>query len=272
MKMKSFFTIILLASLFQGTISYSQTVALYNLPDNYHFDITVSQVLVSKKNAADTSIMHFFYTKNGDYAAAEINRKANMKGNLFIVITRDGAAVIFDEHAKSITVLSVRKLLSDFSGLTKWIRMDSLIANIRNKAEDKDFKSVKTGNSRQIGRYTSEEYAVSGNRGHKVSVWFAKVDFDTPGDFILGAVGGNLVKMMSTQMTGHPLFQALTQPKTLLTGINIKDSSNTILMDMHTASISETTTTIPTAGYVINNYYNMTLPEIFQAEMKKRNN
>jgi hypothetical protein len=41
---------------------------------------------------------------------------------------------------------------------------------------------------------------------------------------------------------------------------------------MHTVSISPVVTTVSTSGYTLNDYSYLTLPEIFQAEMKKRNN
>jgi hypothetical protein len=229
-------------------------------------------VLVGKKKAADTCTMHFFYTKNGDYAATRISRKTGMKGSLFIVLTRDGMGVIFDDNHKSITVISIRKFLSDLSGITKWIRMDSLIANMRKKTDGKDFQSAKTGITKTIGSYNSEEYSISDNKGSKGSVWLANVDFNTQADYLLGTIGGNFLKMMSGRMTAHPLFQAMTQPKTLVTDISVGDSTAGDRMNMHTLSINQIPTTVSTSGYLVNNYSNMTLPEIFQAEMKKKNN
>jgi hypothetical protein len=35
--------------------------------------------------------------------------------------------------------------VSDLAGLTKWIRMDSVIANMRKRTDGKNFQSVKTG-------------------------------------------------------------------------------------------------------------------------------
>ena len=180
--------------------------------------------------------------------------------------------IIFDEHNKNITIISIQKLISDLSGLTKWIRMDSLMAKMRNKTDGKDFQSMKTGNSKQVGSYTSEEYTVSNNKGHMGTVWCAKVDFNTQTDYILGAVGGNFLKMMSGRMSTHPLFQALTQPKTLVTDIETSDSAGVHRMNMHTVSISPSITTVTTTGWIVNNYSNMTVPEIFESEMKKRNN
>jgi hypothetical protein len=261
-----------LVSLLTGNRSLAQPKAVYNLPDSYHFDYEVTQALVHKRNTTDTSIMHFFYTKSGDYAALRIGRKENMKGNLFIVLTRDGNSIIFDEHKKNITVISIRKLLSDLSGVTKWIRMDSLLANLREKPDGKHFQSEKTGKTKQVGSYTSEEYSVSDNKGHHGSVWLASVDFNTPGDYILGVVGANLLKMMSDRQTAHPLPEALTKPRTLITAIDLRDSADGKIKNMYTLSINQTPSTVSTMGYQVDNYSNMTLPEIFQAEMKKKNN
>ena len=271
-KMKSFFILLMIVYLLTGNESFAQTPAPYKLPDTYNFDYQVKQIVFKKKNVSDSSELHFFYTKNGDYAAARISGRVNRNGNLFIVLTRDGMSILFDEHNKTITIVSVRKLASDLSGLTKWIRMDSILAHMRNKPDGKDFHSVKTGNTKQIGSYISEEYSITGNKSHHGSVWLAKVDFNTQGDYILGALGGNLSKMMSSRLADHPLAQALTQPKTLVTAIDIPDSTGGHALEIHTLSIDPVSTTMSTKGYLVNDYSNMTLPEIFQAEMKKRNN
>jgi hypothetical protein len=270
--MKSLFALIWIVSLPSGNLLFGQAQSLYNLPGTYRFDYGVEQVLINSKHAGDTSVLHFFYTKSGDYGAAEISRKSNTKGNLLLLFTRDGYAVIFDEHKKNITVISIRKLLSDLTSLTKYIRLDSLIANMREKTEGKNFQSVKTGKSKPIGSYTSEEYMVSDTRGSKASVWCAKVDFLTLKDYIVGAGGGNILKMMSTRLSTHPLFQALFQPQTLVTSLNARDSAGNSRMEMLTVSINQISKEIQTSGYQVDNFSNMTLPEIFQAEMRKRNN
>ncbi len=270
--MKSLFAILFVACLLNGNISVAQSQPPYPLPDGYHFDYEVTQVMVHKKNLADTSVMHFLYTKSGDYAAARISSRDNKKGNLLVVITNKGMCIIFDEHNKNITIISIRKLISDLSGLTKWIRIDSLMANMRKKTDGRDFQSVKTGNSKQVGSYTSEEYSVSDNKGHKGTVWCAKVDFNTQMDYLLGAAGSNFLKMMSGRMATHPLFQALTQPKILVTDIETSDSAEVRRMNMHTLSINQTHISFSTSGYVVNDYSTLTVPEIFQELMKKRIN
>ena len=271
MKMKPIFLLFLFFGLLKVIPSLSQSSSGYNLPGSYQFDYTVTQTVRHEKKIPDSSVIHFFYTKSGDYAGAEMSRNADSRGNLFIILTREGNSIIFDDHNKTITVISVRKLASDLTGLTKWIRMDSIMANMRRTRDGKEIKSVKTGNHKQLGNYSTEEYLVTDSKGHKGSVWCAKMDFDTQGDFIMGAIGGNLLKMMSSNMSSHPLLQTLTQPRTLVTEIEFVDSTGARRMEMNTRSIDQLSKTVSTAGYSLSDYSNMTLPEIFQAEMKKRN-
>lgn len=270
--MKQIFFFLLLAGLFTGKESVAQTTATYKLPEIYSFDYRVDQVLISNRQGADTSVLHFVYTKSGDYAAIRMSGKEGSRGNLTMVISREGMGVIFNERHKEITVINIRKLASDFAtGLTKWIRMDSLMANMHRKGDGHEFKSVKTGNTKSIGNYTAEEYTLTGKRNHTGSVWFAHVDFNTMADYMVAALGANWIKMIGFQKGVDPLFQALAQPKTLVTAINMKDSAGTHKIDMHTLDIDPVASTISTSGYTVSDYSNMTMPEIFQAEMKKRN-
>ncbi|HEY2349584.1 MAG TPA: hypothetical protein VGH64_11225, partial [Puia sp.] len=139
------------------------------------------------------------------------------------------------------------------------------------RTDGKEMKSVKTGNHKQVGNYTAEEYVLTDTKGNKGSVWCAKMDFDTQGDYIMGAIGGNMIKIMGSNMSTHPLLQALTQPRTLVTEIEFNDSAGTRRMELQTQSIDQGTKNVSVAGYSVNDYSNMTLPEIFQAEMKKKN-
>ena len=271
MKIKSLLLLFFFFGLLKGNSSVAQTPSGYKLPDSFQFDYTVTQAVYHQKKAPDSSVIHFFYTKSGDYAGAGISRNNGTAGKLFLILTREGNGVIFDERNKSITVISIRKLASDLAGLTKWIRMDSVIAHMRKRTDGKDMNSVKTGNHKQVGNYTAEEYMVTDSRGRKGSVWCAKMDFNTQGDYIMGAVGGNLIKMMGSNMASHPLLQALTQPRTLITEIEFNDSTGTRRMELQTESIDQLTKTVSTSGYSLNDYSNMTLPEIFQAEIRKRN-
>src|SRR5437764_2293229 len=143
--------------------------------------------------------------------------------------------------------------------------------HVRKREDGKEIKSVKSENRKQLGNYTTEEYIVTDNRGRKGSVWCAKMDFDTQGDYLMAAIGGNFIKMISSNMASHPLLQTLTQPRTMITEITFMDSTGAPAMQMQTRSIDQRLKTVSTAGYSLSDYTNQTIPEIFQAEMKKRN-
>jgi hypothetical protein len=270
MKIISLYLLSLPVLLLPGNFSYAQTPAPYKLADNYRFDYEVVQKVSGERNGADSSDIHFFCTKSGDYAGASMLGKK--KNKMFILLTKDGMSAIFDEQSKNIIVINVRKLVTDLAGLMKYIRMDSLMAQMKKNSDGKEIRSVKTGHTKPVGSYTSEEYTLSENGSQRGSVWIARVDFNTPMDYMLGALGGNWIKMMmGQQTTTHPLFEALGQPKTLITSVDLRDSAGAEKMKMNTLRIDPVATTVSTSGYSVSDYSNMTLREIFQAEMKKRN-
>jgi hypothetical protein len=260
-------------SLFQGKNLMAQTAALYSLPDTYRFDFEVDQLVTGRKNAMDTSTIRFYYTKSGDYAAVSLSAKGKMKGNMFVVLTREGNVVVMNDHKKNITIISLRKMTADMASLFKYIKMDSLMANMHRKSDGKEVQSIKTGNTKTIGNYTTEEYTVTGKKAGKATIWLAKVDFKTQGDYLTGVIGANFIGMMGAgKQQDHPLMQALMQPKTLVTSIETTDSTGTKRNDLQTISIGTTTMTVSTIGYSVDNYSDKTLPEIFEAEMKKMDN
>ena len=77
--MKSFFLLFLFFGLMKITPSSAQTPSGYKLPDSFQFDYTVTQTVHHAKKVPDSSVMHFFYTKSGDYAGAEISRNAEAR-------------------------------------------------------------------------------------------------------------------------------------------------------------------------------------------------
>ncbi len=273
MKNKFLVTLLLIGSMFQGNKLSAQTAVLYSLPGSYRFDYEVDQLVTGRKNATDTNTMRFYYTKSGDYAAVSLPARDKMKGNKFVLLTRDGILVVMNEHKKNITIVSLRKMSSDMMTLVKYIRMDSLMANMHRNSEGKELKSVKTGNTKTIGTYTAEEYTVSGRSNEKATIWCAKVDFNTLGDYLKDVIGMNFIGMMGAgQQHDHALMQTLMQPKTLVTSIETTDSTGLKTNNLQTVYIGSTQMTVATSGYSVNNYSDKTLPEIFQSEMKKRDN
>jgi hypothetical protein len=53
--------------------------------------------------------------------------------------------------------------------------------------------------------------------------------------------------------------------------VDLRDSTGAEKMKMNTIRIDPVATTVSTSGYSVSDYSNMTLREIFQAEMKKKN-
>jgi hypothetical protein len=268
MKNRILYILCFMASFFAGNKVLAQSGTLYTIPDNYRFDYEVDQQITGRKNQPDT--IRFYYTKSGDYAAASFSQKARMKGNLFIILTRQGNVVVMNEHRKNIKIVSIPKMISDMTQLVKYIKIDSLMANMRRNTNGREFSSVKTGNTKIIGSYTAEEYNISRKKGEKASIWYAKVDFNTQGDYLKGIIGGNFLNMMNAgRQSEHPVLQALLQPKVLVTSIETTDSSGTKRNNLQTISIKPTDLTVSTMGYAVDDYSNKSLPEIFESEMQK---
>jgi hypothetical protein len=271
MKNRILCSLFVVVSFFAGNKVFAQSGTLYTLPDNYRFDYEVDQQITGRKNQTDT--IRFYYTKSGDYAAASFSPKERMKGNMFIVLTRAGNVVVMNERKKNIKIVSIPKMISDMTQLVKYIKIDSLMANMRRNTNGHEFSSVKTGNTKTIGSYTTEEYNVSGKKGEKASIWYAKVDFNTQGDYLKGIIGGNFLNMMDGgKKNEHPVMQALLQPKVLVTSIETTDSAGTKRNNLQTISIKPTDLMVSTMGYAVDDYSNKSLPEIFEAEMKKGEN
>jgi hypothetical protein len=254
---------------------YSQQSPVYTLPEAFNFDYTLIQT-VSGKKAGDTTLFHFYYTKSGEYAAAEWSRNENKIGNLLIVLTRAGNIVVFNNREKNIVILNPHKMMTDMMGMLKWIRMDSLMAHLHMNSDSSALHSTKSGKIKPLNNFTTVEYTVTG-RKHGGSVWIANVDFPVLSDYFMGILGKGMGSMMGKRTMGdgmatHPLMQAMMQPKTLITEIEMPDSAGDRGFNLHTLSLLSTPFKISTQGFVVIDYSDKTLREIFEAEMKRRNN
>jgi hypothetical protein len=271
--------IVLLASLLMPAV-HAQTTPVYTLPDAFNFDYTLTQTISGKK-AGDSALVHYYYTKNGEYAAAEWSKNENKKGNLLIVLTKAGYVVVLNNREKEVTIVNPHKLMADVMGMLKWIRMDSLMAHMRMNQDSSDFHSTKTANTKSVGNYTATEYTVAHHR-RSGSVWITNVDFPTQSDYLMSMMGTSMISMMGNKgmgnkmamgdkMASHPLMQAMVQPKTLITEIEMPDSAGHHGLSLHTVSLAATPVNISVKGLTVNDYSNMTMREIFEAEMKRRN-
>ncbi len=264
----------LIASLLITEI-HAQTAPVYALPDAFNFDYTLTQTVAGNRTG-DSAFFHFYYTRSGEYAAAEWSKNENKKGNLLIVLTRAGNVIVFNRREKQISIMNPHKLMTDMMGMLKWIRMDSLMAHLRRNPDHPEFHSAKSGKTKTLGSYTSTEYAVIGPK-QTGSIWIANVDFPVQSDYFMNMFGTAMMSMMgngamSDKMSTHPLMQAMMQPKALITDIEMSDSAGNRKLSLHTVSLLASSTNISTQGFDVNDYSNMTLSEIFEAEMKRRNN
>ena len=278
------FILFLFTSFLLPTV-YSQSAPVYTLPDAFNFDYTLTQT-VSGRKAGDNATYHFYYSKSGEYGAAEWSRNEKKEGNLLIVMTRAGNVVVFNKREKQIIIMNPHKLMMDMMSMLKWIRMDSLMAHLRMNSDSTDYHSAKSGKTKPFNNYTTIEYTVT-SHNHMGSVWIANVDFPTQSDYLISVLGKGMMSMMGDRTMGdrtmgdrtmgdrmamHPLMQAMMQPKTLITEIEMPDSAGHPGFNLHTLSLLATPFKISMQGFVVNDYSNMTMHEIFEAEMRRRNN
>lgn len=249
--------------------SFAQTPNTYILPDHYHFDREVEQVFYGKKNEADSSRMFSYFANNGEYAGLNM-QGAMTKHKGWVILTRAGNIIFFNERDKTATVISIGKLMSDISNLTKWIKMDSVVAAMRHRMNGKEPGSIKTGKTKTINGYIADEYSVTDGSGRSSRVWCAKVDFPVPIDYILGAGAGKWIPAISSKLQANPLLQAVISPGTMVTDVQISDSLGKTFSVLRTDDIRRAPTDFPTAGYTEIDYSSYSLMEIFHAEMRRK--
>jgi hypothetical protein len=249
--------------------SFAQSTGKYQLPDGYHFEREIIQVLGNHKNSGDSARVYSYYTNSGDYALMRMEGSTE-KSKGEIVITRTGNLLFFNEKEKSVTVISIQNILKDISKLARWVKIDSLMAAVQRHDEKKEIKSAKTGKTKTINGYTASEYSVMDNHGHTSQVWCAKVDFPVLIDYILDAGGNKWLPMINNRLQDRPLLQALISPGTILTDIQKTDSLGVIHNPLRTESIQSLSWDFKTAGYELVDYSNYSFMEIIQAEMRRK--
>jgi hypothetical protein len=281
MKANYFFTFLFIACLFAGKSFSQQNQVPYQLPASLNFDYEVVQTLTNNKPMPDTTEVHYFFTQSGDYAGGRFAGKKGFMQNDFVVLTKDGTAIIFNDTKKTIIIIRPRNILPDLVNLAKDFTNVNFPDSLRHKLTDKKIQTEKTGKTKLISGYTAEEYKVSDNENHTGYIWYAKVDFNTPLYYILAMAGtSSLTEAIKRMAAGNSLFQTLSDPKTLLVENDppqiaesmVGHGSVDIRFGLRTFSILKTTTAVSTSGYTVKNYSNMGLKEILEAESQKKTN
>jgi hypothetical protein len=233
-----FFTFFLIYS-----SSFSQQTPKYQVPDSYNFDYEVVQQVTGSGKSPTT--ITYYYSTNGDYTA--MTGGAKMNG--IIINTKDGNTIIIDNQKKSLVIMHLKNMLGDIQKIAQQYKggtADSV------KHANGDFKFAKTGNTKQISGYTSEEYSYTDSKGQKGSVWYAKVDFNAALFFLFGA-GASPMGGMNKGATSNP-YPQLTDPHMLVTEV---ESSSHPGDTMTTQSISKKSMQISTKGYTVTDLSNM---------------
>lgn len=227
------------AFFFISPSSFSQQKTAYQVPDSYSFDYEVVQQ-VTGSGKSPTSIT-YYYSQNGDYTAMSGDGKSN---NL-IINTKDGITIIMDNQKKSIVIMHMRSMMGDIQKLADQYK-NNPSATAPSKTDSSNFKFAKTGNTKQVSGYTSEEYGYTDSKGQKGSVWYAKVDFNASLFFMFGAGAGN--SGMSKYAPSTSSYPQFTDPHMLVTEM---ESNNHPGERMTTQSISKKTMVVSTKGYAV---------------------
>ena len=272
MECKYYFLFVLGICLQATNNGYSQEKPTYHLPEVYQFDHEVVQLTVAN-NSGHADTVHYYYAGNGEYAAMLVGGAKRGKTQSFLVFTKDGDWIMFDEDKKTITIINMRNMMKDLATLGKSMTRDSLGTRPKDKTVPGNVQSIKTGNSKMISGYKAEEYKITKKDGSIIQVWYAKVDFNTQLYYMLGMGGmGGMGTNPSRVNPGdqNSFLQTMAQPNTLLAEIDSDPSAHDgKTMAMYTQSISSTKTSKATGGYQVNNYSNMGMKDMIQAQGKK---
>ena len=229
----------------------SQAPAAYQVPDSYQFNYEVAQQVTSDNpNAGGPKSITYFYTTSGEYTAL----RASSKTNMIMIYTKDGTMVIIDDQKKSITIFRMPSMMGDMSKIPQ--QYASKMPSASKDSSIGNFKSAKTGNTKQIGGYTAEEYSFTSDKGEKGSVWYAKVDFNTQQFFRMGAgnPSPNPNPMMMNRSPQAASYPQLNDPHLLVTETHISSHPGAGLT---TQSINKSSLVIQTKEYKIQNLSNM---------------
>ncbi|MGC4037400.1 MAG: DUF4412 domain-containing protein [Chitinophagaceae bacterium] len=224
--------IILFACLLAAMPAFAQS-SDFKMPSEIKFERTAVQKITDKK----TTMLTYYFTVNGDYAAL----KPEAKDNTMIIYTKEGNMLIVSEKEKTIVVMNMKGILNMAKEIAEnHASKDSL----KEKAS-----SRKTGNTKSISGYTAEEYEVTTEKG-KMNLWYAKVDFNSVLAMTMGMMKGPGGK---SAYPGQDLGDLPTPDKGRYM-VQVDKDGKTVL---ETLSIDKTDFKFSTAGYTVRDMSSM---------------
>lgn len=188
----------------------------------------------------------YLFTADGKYAAI----KAENKSFSLMIYSPKGHTWIMDDDKKTITVMSMPKIIGEGAAMGKAIAEDIKKSPLQ-KDEDETYTITKTGKTKKILGYTAEEYVLrmdktnaTKNTGQGASFWYTTVPFDPVKIYTMGA--GRPADLTNPALKNNIVAIPVLNKNYLLTEI---EAGN--IKGMETISIAQKFTTIRTAGYTI---------------------
>ena len=140
-----------------------------------------------EKNGKAYEMVTYFFTTNGDYVAI----KPEDRSFSLMIYTKYGHTWTIDDKKKTIIVMNMPKTVAEGGMMGKevaeGISKKPLAKDPENANETLDV--IKTGKTKNILGYTSDEYVMKTKQknGPTVSFWYAKVPFDPVKIYTMGA-------------------------------------------------------------------------------------
>jgi len=225
------------------------------IPPVINFDWEVIQRLPKgeeeEKEGKGYKKMTYFFTSKGDYAAV----KPEDKSFTLMIYSPKGHTWIFDDKKKTITVMSMARIVGEGGTMGKALPEKTKKAPIAKDGEGK-FTVSKTGKTKTIlGLYKAEEYEIkntevigTSKKTGTMSFWYVTVPFDPVKIYTMGA--GRPADMSKIQNDPKMKRNPAAIPILNKNYLWVETEAGSI-KGLETISIEHKFNTIYTAGYKI---------------------
>lgn len=156
------------------------------IPAILTFDWQVTQLTGSDEDDEAQEVTYYF-TTSGDYAAI----KPKDKSFSLMVYSKKGHTWMFDDKGKTITVMSMPKVVGQGGLAAKQMAEHYKKSPLKKDTDEEHLSIRKTGRTREIAGYTADEYEmknteVSSGKSGTAAFWYARVPFDPVKIYTMG--------------------------------------------------------------------------------------
>ncbi|MFT3980102.1 MAG: hypothetical protein QM687_06495 [Ferruginibacter sp.] len=226
--------------LIAGAISFS-LFPLYAQNNILPAEIVFERKVVQETKGEEApAVVTYNFTASGDYVLISHKDKESATEILY---TKDGRMCMVDEEKKTITMMSMPKMLTGIgSALDK--------SKIKPGKNDEEKMTVtKTGKTKTICGFPAYEYVITADNGGKSSWWYAQVDFNPIKIYTMGAgnsdTDGKIIAQKE-EMKNNPMAIPVINKNYLLAEIEMDGKKG-----METKSITREQYLFSTTGYTI---------------------